>query len=195
MNETITPVTITGAAIITQLSIIFIMAICAVLLVLGDKYTPIGYSPGAASFVLILLILALISLGGLVFSDEFSIIWKPLFGGTIPTVIRSSTALFTMFTMDIICITIMVVRTGGSQISPFSPFFFTLPALAIFLREPRSRIFVYVILISLAFTVFLRSHAEGSEKVGGRIRYIAYWCVSIACFALATFIGLITRPQ
>jgi hypothetical protein len=128
----------------------------------------------------------------LLFSDEFSIVWKPLFGGTTLPVIQWSNALFIMFTMNIICVTIIVSRTGGSRYSSFSPIYFILPALAIFLREPIGRIVLYTLFVSILFTWNVVRYFE-SDEVGRDS--LAYWFVAIACLILATFIGYITRPQ
>ena len=192
MHEAITPANITGAAFITQLSLVVIMFICAGALSWGNKYAPGEYF--SATFIMINIItLMLITFGCLAFSDEFSPIWKPLFGGVMMPLFKWSTALFIMFTLDIICVFIMVAVTGGSQMSGFSPIYFILPALAIFLRESLGRIILYVILISILFS-FNLIKSRRVDNVGGRMGRPAYWFVSIACFGLATFIGYITRP-
>ncbi len=193
MHEVITPVNITGAAFITQLSLVVIMFICAGALAWGNVYTS-GEHFNATLIMIIIITLTLITFGCLAFSDEFSRIWQPLFGGTTMPLLRWSAALFIMFTLDIIGVTLMVAGSGGSQISGFSPIYFILPALAIFLREPLGRIIFYLILISIVFSINL-SKSLRAENIGGRMGRIAYWFVSIACFVLATFIGYITRPR
>jgi hypothetical protein len=197
MGELISPINITGAAIITQIFLIIIMATCGILLAWGDKYTPTGpsYGPDSNIFILAILILALTTLGALVFSDAFWEIWKPLFGGTIPPVLQWSSSIRIMFTLDVIGVAFLVIRTGGGKVSAFSPIYFTLPALAIFLREPVGRILYYLTITSIAFTLTMSLTSEWTEHVGGKTRTFAYWFVSISCFLLATFIGIITRPK
>ncbi len=60
-----------------------------------------------------------------------------------------------MFILNIICVTILVFLTGGGSESVFSPIYFIVPALAIFLREPLGRVITYLIAVSLAFTITL----------------------------------------
>jgi hypothetical protein len=198
MLKVVTPVNITGAAMITQIFIIVIMAVGAIVLAWGNKFAPVGPTVESSSFIFILLILvlALTTMGALFFSDSFWEVWKPLFGGVIPPVLQWSSSIRIVFTLDIIGVMLLVLITGGGQGSPFSPIFFTLPALAIFLREPLSRIIYYLVLTSLAFTVTMRrSCTEWTETVGGSVRSFAYWFISVSSFLLATFIGIITRSK
>ena len=198
MNQTINPVNITGAALITQISLITIMFLGALILKLKSTASYIPHQ-----FAWIILSFMLIGTGCLLFSDEFSTIWKPLFGDADLPVIKWSTALLIMFLTNIICVSILVSNTGGSRDSAFSPIYFILPALAIFLRESMGRIILYSVLVSIVFTwnlfrlssMFVWSTYTPQQDEENRNISIAYWMVSIACLILATFIGYITRPQ
>jgi len=197
MIEAVSPVNITAAALITQFSIIIIMFIGTTILREGDKSVPFYRSiPVSSFFSWLILSFALVTIGCLIFSDEFSNIWKPLFGTTALPTIRWSYSLLIMFTLNIICVSLLIKDTGGSIISPFSPIYFILPALAIFLREGLGRIVFYLVLVSIMFTFNLISTGNlRGQAVGGEARSFAYWFISISCFSLATFIGYVTRPQ
>lgn len=189
MTETISTVNIAGAALITQISLLAIMAIGAMIIHFVE--TTSRYNPRYSVLGWIILVCSLLSLFFLVYSEEFSTLWKPVFRSTEPTLLRWSTSIYLMFLINIICVTILVRGTGGSTNSPFTPIYFILPALSIFLREGLARILLYLALVSLLFTinmfVFDYNRDEGSKK-------IALWFVSTACFVLATYIGYITRP-
>jgi hypothetical protein len=105
-----------------------------------------------------------------------------------------SIALGIVFIVDIVWITVLVSKTGGSQTSPFGPVYFLLPALAIFLREPVPRVVFYVIVIGIAFTINVFSITESGEARGGARRIPAYIFVSLACLVLGAYIGTVTRP-
>lgn len=196
MKEAVSPINITAAALITQFSIIIIMFIGTTILRGGEKSIPFyRYVPTSSFFSWLILSFALITIGSLIFCDEFSSIWRPLFDTTAFPTIRWSYSLLIMFTLNIICVSILVKGTGGSLISPFSHIYFTLPALAIFLREGFGRIIFYLVLVSVMFTYNLVYRDDLREEVGGQSRSFAYWFISISCFILATFIGYVTRPQ
>lgn len=195
MKEFVSPINITAAALITQFSIIIIMFLGATILRGGEKYLPFYRDvPRSSFFGWLILSFAIVTIGSLIFSDEFSSIWKPLFGTIAFPTVRWSFALLITFTLNIICISFLVRGTGGSLVSPFSPIYFILPALAIFLREGLGRIIFYLILVSIMFSFNLIFRESLREEVGGTSRPLAYWFVSISCFILATFIGYVTRP-
>ena len=195
MNTQITPVNITAAALITQFSIIIILYIGLIILRKDDEPKSIFLKKPDSIFFLLLLGFALITIGCLVFSDEFSNVWKPLFREITFGGINWSTSLIIVFYLDIILITIFVAMTGGSALSAFSPIYFIIPALALFLRESLGRIISYLIFITVLFSfnlVFFNN--PDNYKYSPRRRF-AYWCVSVLCFILATLIGYLTRPQ
>jgi len=188
MNETINTVNIAGAALITQISLLAIMAIGAIIIHFVEitsnyntRYSVLGW---------IVLVFSLLSMFFLVFSEEFSTLWKPVFRTTEPTLLVWSTSITIMFLINIFCVTVLVRATGGSVHSPFTPIYFILPALSIFLREGLGRILLYLGLVSLLFTVnmFSVGYSRGEDS-----KKISLWFISIACFGLATYIGYITR--
>lgn len=194
MNQSISPINITAAALITQFSIILILFIGAIILNKWEGFVPFyAMKQDFSKFAWIILALALITIGCLVFSDEFSTTWTPLFGSLSFHAISWSTAILIMFVMNIICVTIMVSHTGGSRFSPFIPIYFMLPALAIFLREPLSRIILHLIFISIVFTWNFSQNKDVDSNSSAPS--FAYWFISIACFVLSTFIGYVTRIQ
>jgi hypothetical protein len=142
----------------------------------------------------------MLTFGSLFFSDQLSNIWKPLFSGILFVEIKWEIAIVIAFLGNIIFVSLMVYFTGGSMRSPFSPIYFILPALAIFLREPGKNILLYLILVILGFSLNTRFHdptisiySEGKADI--RYRVYSYWVVSISCLLLATVIGYVTRPR
>jgi hypothetical protein len=189
MTETISTVNIAGAALITQISLLTIMASGAIIfhfVEITSNFNPRYYVLG-----FILLIFSLASTFCLVYSDEFATLWKPVFRSTEPTLLSWKTSITIMFHMDIILVTILVAMTGGSANSPFTPVYFILPALSIFLSESLARIVLYLVFVCIVFTINLFVFNYNDDKRGGRF---ALWFVSVACFILATYIGYITRP-
>lgn len=189
MSESIGTVNIAGAALITQISLLGIMAIGAMIIHFVE--TTSQYNPRYSVLGWIILISSLLSLFFLVYSEEFSMLWKPVFRTTEPTLLLWSTSILLMFLINIACVTILVRATGGSTGSPFTPIYFILPALSIFLREGLRRILLYLAVVSILFTVNMFVFDYNREE---RSKKVAPWFVSIACFALATYIGYITRP-
>jgi len=142
----------------------------------------------------LVLCFSFITIAPIYFSEPYSGLWKHLFGDFGVQVMQSSEALRFAFAADIFAVFVLSWWTGGAA-SPFVPVFFVLPALAIFLRESFGRVIFYVILIAVLFTAgtFRESSLE-QRGASGRLLF-AYWFVSIACFALATAVGYITRPR
>jgi len=189
MEYTINIVNIAGAALITQISLLAIMAIGALIShfievtsEFNTKYSGLGW---------VVLIFSLLSLLSLVFSSEFSKVWKPVFRNTDFTLLNWSTSILLMFILNILCVSILVWITGVSVNNPFTPIYFILPALSIFLREGLGRIILYLILISLGFSFNMVFHDKNRDETSKRI---SLWFVSVACFILATYIGYTTRP-
>lgn len=189
MTEVISTVNIAGAALITQISLLAIMTIGAIIIHFVGNTSP--YKPSYSALGWIILICSLLSLFSLVYSLEFSALWKPVFRSTEPTLLRWSTSILLMFLINIICVTILVRTTGGSVNSPFTPIYFILPALSIFLREGLARIMLYCALVSLLFSYNMLSADYNRDEANMKF---SLWVVSIACFVLATYIGYITRP-
>lgn len=193
MSSSISPVNITAAALIIQFSLVLIFTFGAIFIrAEGQHY--VFKDPTSGGFWGIILGFALVTIGLLFFSDEFSNVWKPLFGEIYFGGINWSTALLLIFTLDIVWVSVMVGMTGGSTVSAFSPIYFMLPALAIFLRESLSRIIFYLLLVIILFTwnfLFKGRYYDEDRNFPG----LAHWIVSIASLVLTTFIGYVTRPR
>ena len=182
MGSALTPTNISGAALVAHFWIILILSGGSALLGFFQMQERVSTTP-------LILVLTISSFGVVFFSDEFSKIWSPLFGGSEFTGVRWSTALLLVFSANIVVVAILVSVTGGSFGSPFTPVNLMLPALAIFLREPTWRVISYVVVIILLFTLNFRIH----EPIG-RIHRLACWGVAVACLLLTTYVGIITAP-
>lgn len=195
LANSITAVNISAAALITQFSLGLILSISAFILRGDDETRQSWERPLTTNMPWIVLGFTLLTTGALFFSDPYSTLWKPLLGDLGVPSIDSSTALLIALQGDIYAVFFLTFLTGGAT-SPFTPVFFILPALAIFLRENLSRLLYYVVLISILFTVGVLQDASSMTEVESRSRRrIAYWFVSSACFVLATFVGYVTRPR
>lgn len=192
MESAITPTNITGAALIAQFSILLILLMGFVILSKSSRLFFLG-SVEDVNATPIILNLALFSIGALFFSDEFSKIYSPMFGDTNLSVIKWSTAICAVFIANTIAVNRLVALTGGSMASPFTPVYFMLPALAIFLREPTGRVVFYLLLVIILFSLNFR-HDSQSSKIVSR-KKLAYWFVALSCCILTTYIGFITRPS
>ncbi|MDO8723026.1 MAG: hypothetical protein Q7J31_12510 [Syntrophales bacterium] len=192
MEPAITPTNITGAALIAQFSILVILGMGFMILSTRSRFFFLN-SGDHVNATPIILSLTLISFGALFFSDEFSKIYSPVFGGANLSAIKWSTAICAVFIANTIVVYILVAVTGGSMASPFTPVYFMLPALAIFLREPVGRVVVYLLLVIALFSFNFRHNSQNSEIIFRK--KVAYWFVALACFMLTTYIGFITRPS
>lgn len=196
MGKGITPINITSAAMITQFCIVTIIFLAILILRWGEGYMFFYRERiDPAKFLVILLTFTLITMGIINFSDGYSATWTPLFSGLAFRGISWSKAISLVFICDIILISILVSKTGGSVVSCFSPLYFIIPALAIFLREPLSRILLYVFLLTLSFSLNLFFQREKGAEIGQEKRKTAYWAVAIQSLILTTFIGYITKAQ
>jgi len=199
VKDSVNPANITGAAFIAQFAIIVIMFIGAAILHKEEEKATFFYGrPRFPQLVWKILAIALLTIGCLLFSDEFSKLWRPLLeDASIPT-LPWRLAVVVMFLSDIVLVTILVLYTGGSKDSPFGPLYFLLPTLAILLREPVERLVLYVSLTIISFSIMLYlNYAINRFAIkpdnNQAKRPTAYLTVSISCFILATFIGYVTR--
>ncbi len=194
MTDSVSPSNITGAAFIAQFAIIGIIFVGAVILHKQEESEP--FHIGRSQFsrhVWKILAFALITIGCLLFSDEFSKLWRPLLeDASIPT-LPWRLAVVVMFLFDILLVTFLVLNTGGSKESAFGPLYFLLPTLAILLREPLGRLVLYVSLTIISFSIMLYLNFPLSLDNKQSKQPTAYLVVSILCFVLAIFIGWVTR--
>ena len=194
-NGTLLPVNLVGGAMVAQVSLLSIIFIGGLLVRRSDRVARLWDRPTLAGFAWLTLALALGTLGALGTTDAFSEVWSPLFGPeNLAPFLSWSQALLLTFVLDIVVISILVVRTGGGQNSPFQSLYFLIPTLAVFLREPTKQVLLYLVLVAISFSasMFVESYRERDEEARWRF---AYWFVSIASFVLAAYIGLITRPS
>ena len=191
--DAIGPTNITAAAAVMQFSIVAIVVGGTFVLKKGEIELPFyeRTESSTITFLWLIIAFALLTLGLLFFSDEFSSIWRPLFRRSEFVGISWSLALLWIFLLDIAWVGGMVLLTGGSYRSPFTPLYFMLPPLAIFLRESAGRIFIYTAVASVLFLMLLAVDRNGQP--GERYKP-AYAFVSLACFILATYVGVATMP-
>lgn len=196
MAQSVSPVNVVAAAFIIQFSLMLIFSFSALFLgarrkhYMGDPETTTDRGLSG-----IVLLFSLVTIGLLVFSDGLSNVWKPLFQDFDFSGIKWSQALFGIFILDIVWVTIMVWKTGGSVVSVCSPIYVILPALAIFLRESSSRIIIYVFLVILSYSWNLWRYNFGDDDGNKDSSKLAYWVVSVASLILTSFIGYLTRPK
>lgn len=200
MTDGVSAANITAAAMTTQFCILVIVFVGTLFVRSTEPRISVYVgTKGVRDHLWFQFIFALITIGTLVFSDEFSSFWKPLFGGSSFYIMGWSTALLVVLSFDIIYTFVIVGQTGGSNASPFTPLYFILPPLAIFLRETPRRIVFYTVLVAALFSVNLIvtfSEQEMLEdQAARRAPTLAYWFVSIASFILATVVGYVTRPR
>lgn len=202
MQQGTAPLNRIAAALVTQLFILLIICLGALILRFGEPpYSRYHERPGltTASFAWTTLLLAIASMGALLFSEEYASTYQPLFGHLILPTMLSTNALAIMFVSDIIALGFLISLTGGSRASAFSPILFSLPSFAIFLREPLGRIVVYAALITILFTlqmfafkaVYKGEYQDRPESQ--RADAFAFWAVAFATLVLTTAIGYGTR--
>jgi len=195
LGEPVTPIGITAAALIMQFSLVVIMFAAAFIMRIGVRHSPFwreGQDTSASLWLLIAF--SLLTIGILLISEEFSTMWVPLFGSVDLPGLSWSASLAVVFTADLVCISALAAATGGSSLSPFAPLYFVMPPLSIFLRSSLVQVVCYFLLASVLFSLGLRS-ARGIDLGVSEMRArTASWVVAIACFALATLVGYLTRP-
>jgi len=146
--------------------------------------------------IIIVAISALISIFSLVFSDNYSSTWKPLFNYIGYNGWAWSYAVHFSFIINILTVLLLVTYTGGSINSPFQPLYFLIPSLSLFLHESNQMIILYASIIALSFIlqVYVYEPINLSDSDTRRHK-LAYTMVSVLCLIVTCFIGIITRPQ
>ena len=188
MEHPVSELNIAATALLAQFLILIILT-------LGAAIASRDKEEGYYGFRVIptILLLALATLGILLFSTEISTFWRPLVANpTIPT-LSTSWAVPAVFMLNIFSVSKLVARTGGGMLSSFVPVYFMIPALAIFLRSPRVLVVVYLALVIILFSInVFRSARQVTISVHSRFAFLV---ISIACFALTTLIGIIVQPN
>lgn len=98
--------------------------------------------------------------------------------------------------MNIGCITILVLTSGGGRLSPFTPLYGVMPVIAIFLREPIYWTVLYVAgcIVAFSLSMLIGTVSDHSEH-GKRRDPVAFWFVTVSTIALAALIGIVTSPR
>ena len=198
----IRPINIVAAALVAQVLITITLSIGTSLLGRRDfkriirmnkKDDPLKMH--VINFPTTIGISTILTIACLVGSDEFVTVWRPLFGSNSFSLgLQTPTAISIMFYVDIIVVAYLVWMTEGSRMSPFSPLFFVLPTLAIFLRQPFRELMLYLLLIGIFFTALMFcERLNDSRQIESSISR-SYWAVSILCFVVTTTLAILTRP-
>jgi len=195
------PLNIIAAALLTKVLVIFTLFLGAG--ILGDtgyglsmwikkKNDPLKLQ--IIAFPRMIIFTTVLTLGALVVSDEFVTAWRPLIGSTTFSVgLKTPTAISFMFFADIVLVAYLVWRSQGSRRSPFSPVFFILPAIAVFLREPLNHLILYFGLVILFFSLLMIcEELPDSSELDGPIAW-SYWAVSFLSFVVTAALAILTH--
>lgn len=110
-----------------------------------------------------------------------------------------------VFVLDIVFVTFLALKTGGTKRSPFTSVLFLLPSLAIFLHEPTYRFLGYSIAVGLVYVIVLkrklasqkdefnRRTFDGPTKEADKIDDLATIWTNLSCLFLGTLIGYIAQ--
>ncbi len=201
MSQTVQPTTIASASIVIQICLLFIAYIA--LGFLSKSYSARAQAKASYSSLVVWLLMTLVLL---VMGEDLYATWGEILGPVaFPTVPRDYT-FFAVFVLDIVFVTLLVLRTGGTRNSPFTSVLSLLPTLAIFLREPVWRFLLYAIIVGFVYAMLLRVSIRKATADFDRSGYDAPsradqvfddWATmwtNLSCLALATLIGYITRP-
>jgi hypothetical protein len=190
-------VNLTTAFVITQFFLLIIVFSGIVLLSMGEKnLSTFSLRPRQMTrrYPFLFAGFALVTIGLLIFSEDVMSYSRPVFGDVqLPSITRNN-AFLLVFSTDILGAANLIFLTGGAKDSPFSAILLTLPALAIFLREPPERLLGYAVTTALLF-LCLRSDASERTRRGNPHQRIAYTLVTLGCLGLSTLVGYATRPQ
>lgn len=192
----VSPESIIHAALLTQIFVLGIVFVGAVLLKQNETpgYLPID-QPITTSIFVLTLGNAIISLLLLCLSNAYSTLWMPLAREMSFTGIRWQTSLLAVWVIDIFFVSYVAKKTGGSRSSPFAALFFVFPTIALFLHEPGWRLFLYTGLVVVLFSLanIFPDEGEQQERISDQMNQLCFWFVSVAAFILTTTIGFVTR--
>lgn len=193
----IQPVNIIAATILMQIFLILIMYIGVQLIKRIANHARIfnSYPITTLVFAWRILPFSIITIVLLLFSNDFTGLWAPLFPGLpLPTLASSDTVLLVV-AANIIFVSYLIYLSGGSQASPFSSILFTLPTLSIFLRVPFKGVLFFVILVWITFSTTYIVYSKPQEKIDHLKGYFstAFYAISVMCLLLTTLIAYVTR--
>jgi hypothetical protein len=192
----ISPVSI-SSVVLVQIFILAIMFLGSLFLWAGlQEVGSFGRVPPEPSVYLWLIGgVGIMTVGALALSGQPLVVSRPEFGITSIPQVELSWAHLVLFFLDFVCVVVLVFGTGGSRVSPFTPIYFILPPLAIFLGETPRLIIGCFICSAIAFTMTLPDATEPVQRtVGARRAMFTYWFVSISSL-VTTFVAFVTRPQ
>lgn len=183
--------TIVAATMLMQLFIIVILTGAAAILSAGNAWeSGRPMSP-------IILLLAVVTIGLLILSQPFGEMWAPAIGLEYLPLLSWSFVIASVFVLNAVALWRLVSFTGDATLNAFTPIYFVMPAMAIFLQEPGFRLLVYLVIVLTFFVHNLVTclKFEAAKSYGVRKRHtVAFGFVSIACLLLVTGIGHMTRP-
>jgi len=202
MTTSVQPISFAGASIVIQVFLLLISYVA--LVILSKSQSARNMAKESYSILIFWLLIALLFI---LFSEDLYTTWGATLGDlTLPTIPRSLSFL-AVFVLDIIFITILILRTGGTKKSPFTSVLLLLPTLAIFLNEPRWRFLMYSFICGAIYAVVLRRSFSSVIEYSNRSSFYESarkdeqaedWSVrwtNLSCLALATLIGFITAPK
>lgn len=190
-----TSINLTNAFVVTQFMLLVIAFLGIVVLQRGEtQMTRLPGTPRPASKLFFPVFgFALITIGILVFTNDVLLFSKPVFGDLEFPGISKSVAFILVFLFDLVGAATLILVTGGSRDSPFSAILFSLPALAIFLRESPERFLSYALVAATLFLLVQTNIARST--LGDNPNYkSAFTWVTLLCLMLSTLLGYATRP-
>lgn len=196
-EASIQPINVVGATLLVQLLLISILGVGGRMLQSRRtngldrlEILAIEQQPATVLKSTPLTFLVISSFTFLLLSEDLYGLWSPLFPGLeIRVVVKTSTAIFVVYLLNLLAIAQMMYSTGGSSSSPFLSALFTIPALAIFLRLPPWAFITIAVLSAVIYAVLL---APGLERKQASQSSAAF--MNLSCLALAMLTGYVTRP-
>lgn len=190
-----TSINLTNAFVVTQFFLLVITFVGIVVLHRGEMRLTrmLGTQRPASKLFYPVFGFALLTIGILVFTEDVLLFSKPVFGDLDFPSISRSTAFILVFFANLLGAAALILGTGGSKESPFGAVLFTLPALAIFLRETPGRFITYTIVAAILFLLVQKDITENTYKENTNYRSAFAW-VTLLCLALSTLVGYATRP-
>ena len=133
--------------------------------------------------------------GGLLFvSTGLLHLWGPSLG-IASAGLPNDRSTVSVFILDIVFASFLAKRTGGSLSSPFQPFIFLVPTVAIFLRQPTSSVIAYALASAAAFVFLARAGDDSLDSTDEPQRRRASIAFGLMAFTLAVGLGLIALPR
>lgn len=198
------PVGLVGATLLVQLGILF-------LIFLTNRVLPFGGAvPIQTKCDKAVLVLSLVTVSCVIFSDDLYKLSAPMFGDLVPiSGISRGTTFAVLFVADLVVVFRLIHVTGGSKSSPFTTLLFLIPTLAIFLREPPSRFLIYGLVAGFLYLFGLVVERRGrheiyigssrSQSVNEEYALIktdtpAHAMINMGCLLIGLVTGYVTRP-